>query len=63
MLKMTGMELELMTDSDMHLFVEQGIRGGVAVVSHRYCEAKNVKGVHIDYDETKKSTFLLYLDA
>ena len=26
-LKMTGMQLELLTDPDMHLYVEKGLRG------------------------------------
>lgn len=25
----------------MHLFIEEGIRGGVAMISHRMVEAKN----------------------
>lgn len=32
-LKMTGIRLELLTDLDMHLFVEKGLRGGIAMVS------------------------------
>ena len=29
MLKMTGIKLELISDDDMHLFIEKGMRGGI----------------------------------
>lgn len=35
-LKMTGVELELLTDPDIHLFVENGLRGGIAMISNVY---------------------------
>ena len=35
---MTDMELDL-TDIDQHLLIEEGIRGGVAMMSHRYALA------------------------
>ena len=34
--KKTDVKLDLLTDVDMHLFIEQGIRGGVAMIDHRY---------------------------
>lgn len=33
-LKMMKVRLELLTDTNMHLFIEKGIRGGVAMISH-----------------------------
>ena len=33
-LKMTDMELDLLTDIDQHLFIEEGIRRGVAMISY-----------------------------
>ena len=60
-LKMTNISLELLTDSDMLLMIEKGIRGGISIISNRYGEANNK--YMKDYDKTKLSKFLMYLDA
>lgn len=60
-LKMTGVELELLTDPDMHLFVEKGLRGGIAMISKRYAKANNP--YLNDYDPGQPSNYLMYLDA
>ena len=60
-LKMTDVELDLISDPDMYLFFEQGIRGGVSVISQRHVES-NVPGSST-YDPSKKSSHLLYVDA
>ena len=36
----TKVELELLTDVDMLLMVEEGIRGGICQVIHRYAKSK-----------------------
>ena len=41
MLKMTQVELELLSDPQMYLMLENGKRGGIAVVSKRYSKANN----------------------
>ena len=40
-LKTTGVNLELLTDIDMLLMVEEGIRGGMCHAIHRYAKASN----------------------
>ena len=60
-LKMTKIEMELLTDIDMHMFVESGIRGGVSVASHRMATA-NIPDIE-GYDETKPNEYLIYLDG
>ncbi|KAL9958234.1 hypothetical protein ACROYT_G035222 [Oculina patagonica] len=61
LLKKTGVQLELLTDSEMHLFVERGIRGGISIVRKRYAKANNhyVEG----YDPNKPKKYIMYLDA
>ena len=52
--------LELLTDNDMLMMFEDGIRGGMCQAVHRYYKANN-KYMN-SYDKNKIS-FLLYLDA
>ena len=41
MMKRTKVQLELLTDYDMHLMVEQGLRGGISMISNRHAVANN----------------------
>ena len=61
MLKMTKVELELMTDIDMFQFIEKALRGGISYISHRHGVANNkyIKG----YNKKMPSKYLMYLDA
>ena len=61
MLKMTGIELELISDIDMHLFIEKGMRGGISYVAKRHNKANNK--YMLCYDSSKESKFITYLDA
>jgi hypothetical protein len=56
LLKKTGMDLELLTDYDMFLFIEKGLRGGVSMVSQRYAKANNL---HIYSREDNKTPDVL----
>jgi len=60
-LKVSKIQLELLTDYEMLCMVEKGIRGGISVISHRYAKANN-KYMN-DYDKTKESSYIIYLDA
>jgi len=48
MLKNTGVRLELLTDLDIHHFIERGMQSGISVTSKRYAEANNPPAA--DYD-------------
>ena len=61
MLKMTGTELDLISDIDMHLFIEKGMRGGLSYIAKRHSEANN-KYMKC-YDSSKESICITYLDA
>ena len=41
MLKMTGLELKLTDDIDMHLFIEKCMRGSISYIAKKYCKANN----------------------
>ena len=45
-LKMTKVKLDLLTDIDQHIFIEDGIRGGVAMITLRSetFAARNFRG-------------------
>ena len=60
-LKKTNVELELLTDYDEFLMIEEGIRGGICHAIQRYAKANNK--YMKDYDKKKKSSYIQYLDA
>ena len=60
-LKKTGVKLELLTDYDMFLMNEAGIRGGICQSIYRYAEANNK--YMKSYNKNKLSSYLLYSEA
>ena len=60
-LKKNNVKLELLTDYDMLLMVEEGIRGGICHSIQRYAKANNK--YMKNYDENEKSSYIQYLDA
>ena len=60
-LKMTKINLELLSDVDKLLMIEKGIRGGISIISNRYGKANNK--YMKDFYEKELSKYLMYLDA
>ncbi len=54
-------KLQLLTDLDMYLFVESGIRGGLSQISKRYAKANNK--YMKNYNPKQMDEYILYLDA
>ena len=59
-LRMTGVKLEKISDIDMYLFTEKGLRGRISYIAKRYAKANNK--YMKDYDLKKPSKYILYLD-
>ena len=60
-LKMSGIKLEFISDIEMHLLIENGMRGSNSYIAKRHSKANNkyMKA----YDVNKPSRFIVYLDA
>ena len=60
MLKMTKVELEKISDSEKHIFIESGMRVGICQVSKRDSKTRNK--FCSDYDPYKPEVYIKYLD-
>ena len=61
-LKKTDVELELLSDIDMLLMFEKGIRGGISMISNRHGKANN-SYMDDEYDDKRATKYITYLDA
>ena len=61
MFKKIGVKLELLTDENMFLMYEEGIRGCICDKVYSYAEVNNK--YMKNYDKNKESSFLIYVDA
>ena len=61
MLKMTRIELDLISDIHMDLFIEKGMRGGISDTAKRNSKVNNK---HMKcYNSSKESKYIAYLDG
>ena len=61
-LKKAGVRLKLLLDSDMLWMFERGIRGGIMQSVHRWAAVNNPY-MGSEYDKSKSTKYLQYLDA
>ena len=62
MLKLTGIEIDLVYNQEMYEMIEAGLRGGMTQTTCKKVEANN-KYMGSDYDSSKESRYINYLDA
>ena len=60
-MKHTRAKLDLITDPDMYLMIENSMRGGIATISHRHAMANN--DILEGHDPSKPNSWITYLDA
>ena len=58
---MTGIELELISDIDMDLFMERGMRQGISYIAKIHSKTNN-KYIKC-YEKYKENKFIIYLDT
>ena len=61
LLKCTNIELDQITEANMYLFIEKGLRGGISMVSHRHAIANNPQMQN--FNPEQPTSYLMYLDS
>ena len=61
LLRMTLVNLDLISDFNAQLFIEKGMRGGISTITHRHAVANNK--YMKNYNPEVESSYLIYLDA
>ena len=61
MLKITGIELKLISAIKMHLFIEKAMRRGISYIAKRYSKVNNK--YMTGYDSSEESIFIIYLNV
>ena len=59
--RFSDVEIDLIHDKRILNMIESGLRGGISMACHSYCKANN-KYLD-DYDHSKPSNYIMYLDA
>ena len=62
MLKMTDVQLDLITDPEIFRMLDQGMRGGISTITRRHAKANN-KYMDDRYNPNLPSKYIVYLDA
>ena len=60
-LKMGGVILKLISDINMHIFIEKGMRGGISYIAKKHSKINNK--YMKNYDSSKETKFIIYWDA
>ena len=61
LLRMTEINLDLISDLDAQLFIEKGMRGGISYIAHRHAVANNK--YMKNYNPARESSYIMYLNA
>jgi hypothetical protein len=61
-LKYSGAKLEIPHDISMHIFIDNGLRGGISMVANQYAKANNLE-MKEQYDAEVKTSYIFFTDA